>query len=277
MRGTLKLIGMRDREKIDSELRLIALRRQAIREQGGRPSSLEADQLLDEILAHGAGTSELDSFTAWETEVVADVRSRAGRIRAIALRRRKVAALRRFGLFAALPLSLVAVASAVVVMLALHRQDSSAQPEDTPPSAATSTPAAHPTPAAPKPSAPAINVVDAAYISVLKQEGVPVPSQDYAMAQGHAVCDFLAHQPNFADAVSFVQRTSVWDANQSTAVTAGAIASYCPQSRPTTPDQISPAYQNTLSDLQAIERNLQGIQGNLKDIQDGLPGVPGRP
>lgn len=271
MRGTLKLIGMRDREKIDSELRLIALRRQAIREQGGRPSSIEADELLDEILAHGAGTSELDSFAAWETEVVALARSRASKIRAMASRRHKAAALRRLGLFAALPLTLVAVVAAVVVMFALHRQDSSAQPEDNPPSAAPSTPAA------PKPSAPAINAVDAAYISVLKQEGVPVPSQDYVMAQGHAVCDFLAHQPNFADAVGFVQRTSVWDADQSTAVTAGAIASYCPQSRPTTPDQISPAYQNTLSDLQAIERKLQGLQGNLQDIQDGLPGVPGHP
>ncbi len=60
---------MRDREKIDSELRLIALRRQAIREQGGRPSSREADELLDEILAHGAGAPELDVFDAWETEV----------------------------------------------------------------------------------------------------------------------------------------------------------------------------------------------------------------
>lgn len=274
---------MRDREKIDSELRLIALRRQAIREQGGRPSSIEADELLDEILAHGAGTSELDSFAAWETEVVAAARSRARKIRAMASRRQKVAGLRRFGLFAALPLSLVAVVSAVAVMFALHRQDSSAQAEDPPPSAAPSTPAAPSTlaapftPAAPKPSAPALNPIDAAYISVLKQEGVPVPSQEYVLAQGHAVCDFLAHQPNFADAVGFVQRTSVWDADQSTAVTAGAIASYCPQSRPTTPDQISPAYQNTLSDLQAIERKLQGIQGNLQDIQDGLPGIPGRP
>ncbi|MEE2853288.1 MAG: DUF732 domain-containing protein [Actinomycetota bacterium] len=274
---------MRDREKIDSELRLIALRRQAIREQGGRPSSVEADELLDEILAHGAGTSELDPFAVWETEVVAAARSRASRIRAIASRRQKVAALRRFGLFAALPLSLVAVVAAVLVMFALHRQDSSAQPEDPPPSAAPftpaapSTPAAPFTPAAPKPSAPAISAIDAAFVSVLKQEGVPVPSQDYVLAQGHAVCDFLAHQPNFADAVGFVQRTSVWNADQSTAVTAGAIASYCPQSRPTTPDQISPAYQNTLSDLQAIEQKLQGIQGNLKDIQDGLPGIPGRP
>ncbi|OBH51077.1 DUF732 domain-containing protein [Mycobacterium sp. E2479] len=268
---------MRDREKIDSELRLIALRRQAIREQGGRPSIVEADQLLDEILAHGAGTSELDLFDALETEVVTAARSRASRLRAMVPRRHKVAALRRFGLFAALPLSLVAVVSAVVVMFVLHRQGPSAQSEESPPSAAPVTPAAPSTPAAPKPSAPAINAVDAAFISVLKQEGVPVPSQDYVMAQGHAVCDFLAHQPNFADAVGFVQRTSVWDADQSTAVTAGAIASYCPQSRPTTPDQISPAYQNTLSDLQAIERKLQGIQGNLHDIQDGLPGVPGRP
>jgi hypothetical protein len=271
---------MRDREKIDSELRLIALRRQAIREQGGRPSSREADKLLDEILAHGAGTTELDPFAVWETEVGAAARSRASKIRAMASRRHKVAALRRFGLFAALPLSLVAVVSAVVVMFVLHRQDSSAQSEDAPPSAAPSTPAAPAaaaTPAAPKPSTPAVNAIDAAFISVLKQEGVPVPSQEYVLSQGHAVCDFLAHQPNFADAVGFVQRTSVWDADQSTAVTAGAIASYCPQSRPTTPDQISPAYQNTLSDLQAIERKLQGIHGNLQDIQDGLPGVPGHP
>ncbi len=274
---------MRDRQKIDSELRLIALRRQAIREQGGRPSSREADELLDEILAHGALTTELDPFAVWETEVGAAARSRASKIRAMASRRRKVAALRRFGLFAALPLSLVAVVSAVVVMFVLHRPDSSAQSEDAPPSVAPSTPAAAATPAAPttpavpKPSTPAVNAIDTAFISVLKQEGVPVPSQEYVMTQGHAVCDFLAHQPNFADAVGFVQRTSVWDTDQSTAVTAGAIASYCPQSRPTTPDQISPAYQNTLSDLQAIERKLQGIQGNLQDIHDGLPGVPGHP
>ncbi|OBB92953.1 DUF732 domain-containing protein [Mycobacterium sp. 852002-40037_SCH5390672] len=262
---------MRDREQIDSELRLVALRRRAIREQGGQLSSREADELLDEILAHGAGSSKVDAFDAWETGVDAATGSRAGKIRAIVSRRRKVAALRRLGLFAALPLSLVAVVSAVVVMFALHRQDSSAQPEDTPPSSAPSKPVA------PKASGPAIGVVDAAFIAALKQEGVPVPSQEYVMSQGHAVCDFLAHQRNFGDAAAFVQRTSIWDAKQSTAVTAGAIVSYCPQSRPAGPDPMQPDYQKSLSDLQDIERNLQGIQGKLQDIQGGLDTVPGRP
>lgn len=263
---------MRDREKIDSELRLIALRRQAIREQGGRPSSLEADALLDEILAHGAGRSEPGALDDWETDVAAAASWRDGNTAVIASRRRKVAALRRLGLLAALPLSLVAVVSAVVVMVALHRQDSSAQPADPPaPSAAPSTPVA------PTASAPAVNVADSAFVGALKQEGVPVPSQEYVTNQGHAVCDFLAHQPNFADAVGFVQRNSIWDANQSTAVTAGAIVAYCPQSRPAGSNQISQSDQNALSDLQDIERNLQGIQGKLHDIQGGLDGIPGHP
>lgn len=97
------------------------------------------------------------------------------------------------------------------------------------------------------------------------------------MTQGHAVCDFLAHQPNFADAVGFVQRSSIWDANQSAEVTAGAIVSYCPQSQPATPDQLSPVYQNTLSDLQAIEEKLQGIQGDLQGVQGDLGGISGHP
>lgn len=266
---------MRDREKIDSELRLIALRRQAIREQGGRPSSLEADALLDEILAHGVGTSAPGAFVAWETEVLGAAPSRGGKTRALASRRRTVAALRRVGLFAALPLSLVAGVCVVVVMVALHRQDLSAQPQDSPPSAAPSAPPS--APVAPKASAPAVNVADSAFVGALKQEGVPVPSQEYVTNQGHAVCDFLAHQPNFADAVGFVQRNSIWDANQSTAVTAGAIVAYCPQSRPAASNQISQADQNALSDLQAIERKLQGIQGNLQDIQGGLDSLPGHP
>jgi hypothetical protein len=168
-------------------------------------------------------------------------------------------------------------------MFAVHRQDSSAQTDDTPPSAAPakaaapSTPVGPSTPVAPKASAPAISVVDSAFIAALKQQGVPVPSQEYVMTQGHAVCDFLAHQPNFEDAVGFVQRTSIWDTKQSTDVTAGAIVSYCPQSRPTGQDEMQPAYQTALSDLQAIERNLQSIQGNLHDIQGGLDGVSGRP
>ncbi|RAU89983.1 DUF732 domain-containing protein [Mycobacterium colombiense] len=262
---------MRDREKIDSELRLIALRRQQIREQGGQLSSHEADQLLDEILAQGAGTPEVVAFDAWESEVAGAVRSRESEARTIAARRRKIAALRRLGLFAALPLSLVAVVAAVAVMFALRHHDSAAQPEDTPPAAAPAPPVA------PKASAPAIGAVDAAFIGALKREGVPVPSQDYVMSQGHAVCDFLAHQPNFADAAGFVQRRSVWDADQSAKVTAGAIVAYCPQSRPTAPDPTQPDYQKSLSDLQDIQRDLQGIQGKLQDIQGGLDVIPGQP
>jgi hypothetical protein len=262
---------VRDREKIDSELRLIALRRRAIREQGGQPSSREADELLDEILAHGAGASQVDAFAAWETEVGAANRSRDTKPRRITPWRRRRAALSRLGLLAALPVSVVAAICAVVVMFTLHRQTPSAEPEDTAPSPAQAEPVA------PKASAPAINAVDAAFVAALKQQGVPVPSQEYVMTKAHAVCDFLAHQPNFAEAVEFVQRTTVWDAKQSTDVTAGAIVSYCPQSRPTGPDGMQPAYQDALSDLQAIERNLQGIQGNLQDIQGGLDSLPGHP
>jgi hypothetical protein len=179
--------------------------------------------------------------------------------------------LRRLGLFA-LPLSLVAVAAAVVVvMFAVHQQDSSAQPTESPPSAAP------PKPVVPKAPAPRIDVVDLAFMAALKHEGVPVPSQEYVTAQGHAVCDFLAHQPNFADAVGFVQRSSIWDANQSAEVAAGAIVSYCPQSQPGTPDEMPPAYQNTLSDLQAIQGKLQGIQGDLQGIRRDLEGIPDHP
>lgn len=259
---------MRDRETIDSELRRIALGRRSIRERGGQPLSREADELLDELLAHSAGAS-LNAVKACETEVVADSWARGDKTGA-ALRRRK-GVLHHLSLFAALPLSLVAVAAAVVMMFAVHHQDSSAQPRETPP------PAAPPKPVAPKAPAPRIDIADMAFIAALKHEGVPVPSQEYVMAQGRAVCDFLAHQPNFADAVGFVQRSSIWDANQSADVTAGAIVSYCPQSQPATLDEMQPAYQNALSDLQAIQEKLQGIQGDLQGIQGDLGDIPGHP
>ncbi|MCV7395721.1 DUF732 domain-containing protein [Mycobacterium paraseoulense] len=258
---------MRDRETIDSELRRIALGRRSAREHGGQPSSREVDELLDELLAHSAGVPPTPAANSSQARVVAG--SRAHSIGTA--RRRRKGAPRRLTLLAALPLSLVAVVAAVVVMFAVHHRDSSAQPAQTPPSA----PPPHRI--APKAPAPRIDIADAALIATLKHEGVPVPSQDYVMAQGHAVCDFLAHQPNFADAVAFVQRSSVWDADQSAQVTAGAIVAYCPQSQPTTPDQLSPAYQSALSDLQAIEGKLQGIQGDLQGIQGDLDGVPGHP
>jgi Protein of unknown function (DUF732) len=260
---------MRDRETIDSELRRIAVGRRSIRQQGGRPSSREADELLDELLAHSAGGSLTNAVKACETEVVANTWSRGNKTGTTPRRRKGV--LRRVGLFAALPLSLVAVAAAAVVMFAVHHQDSSAQPTETPPSAAP------PKPVAPNAPAPRIDIADVAFIAALRHEGVPVPSQEYVMTQGHAVCDFLAHQTNFADAVGFVQRSSIWDANQSADVTAGAIVSYCPQSQPATPDEMQPAYQNAFSDLQAIQGKLQGIQGDLQGIQGDLQGIPGHP
>jgi hypothetical protein len=46
----------RDRETIDSELRLLAAVRRSIREHGGEPSSRQVDELLDERLEISAGS-----------------------------------------------------------------------------------------------------------------------------------------------------------------------------------------------------------------------------
>jgi Protein of unknown function (DUF732) len=253
---------MRDRETIDSELRRIALGR----EQGRQPSSRELDELLDELLAHSAGAPHPVTVKASDPIFVPDAWSRATKTGPTPRRRR--GALRRLGLLAVLPLSLVAVVAAVVMMFAVRHQDSPAEPTETLPSAEA------PKPVVPQAPAPRIDIVDMAFVATLKHEGVPVPSQEYVTAQGHAVCDFLAHQPNFTDAVGFVQRSSIWDANQSADVTAGAIVSYCPQSQPATPD-LQPAYQNALSDLQAAQGKLQDIQGDLGGLQGVLDGIAG--
>ena len=178
--------------------------------------------------------------------------------------------LRRFGPLAALPLSLLAVATVLVVMFAVHKPQPAAQPAVVPPSAAP------PNPAPPKAHAPPLDIVDRAFIDGLNQVGVPVPSHEYVMIHGHAVCDFLAQQPNFAEAVGFVQRSSIWDANQSADFAAGAIVSYCPQYEPASPVEMQQTFQNALSDMQAIQGDLQGIQGDLQGIQGGLQGIPGR-
>lgn len=248
---------MRDRETIDSELRLIALRRQAVLGQGGRPSSQQVDALLDERLGHIPQAPDSEPVAAHE-------------IANIAPRRRK-SALRRFGPFAALPLSLLAVAVAAVAAVMFGGDKTQpAQPAAAPPP-----PSARPIPAAPPAHAPPIDLVDRAFIEVLKHDGVPVPSTEYATSQGHAVCEFLTHQNNFAEAVRFVQRSSIWDADQSAKVTAGAVVSYCPQYVPTGPDPTQPGFQNAQSDLQDVESNLQRIQDDLQRIQDGLPAIPG--
>jgi hypothetical protein len=267
---------MRDRETIDSELRLLAAGRRSIREHGGEPSSRRVDELLDERLGHRAEASETEAVEASETEVVANTRSQRDETDDITPYGRK-GVRRRFGLLAALPLSLVAVATVFVVMFAVHNPHPAAQPTVIPPSGARPNPAqptvvtpsgARPNPTAQKAPAPPLAIVDRAFIDVLKQEGVPVPSHEYVMIHGHAVCDFLAQQPKFAEAVHFVQQSSIWDANQSTDFTTGAIVSYCPQYELASSDQMQQTFQNALSDLQTI-------QGDLQGIRDDLPAIPG--
>lgn len=261
---------MRDRETIDQELRLIALGRQSVREQGGRPSSREVDALLDERLGHRAEASETEAVAARATQVVVDTLSR----RDIRPSRRK-GVLRHFGPLAALPLSLLAVGAVLAVMFGMHKSDPP-PPEVVPPPAVVPPPSvARPSPAAPAAHAPPLEIVDRAFIGALKQDGVPVPSNEYVTTHGHAVCDFLAQQPNFAEAVRFVQGSTIWDANQSASFAAGAIVSYCPQYQPSSSDEPQPGFQDALSGLQAIERDLKGIQGDLQGIGDGLPALPG--
>jgi hypothetical protein len=268
---------MRDRETIDSELRLLAAMRRSIREQGGQPSCRQADELLDERLAHRAEASETGAVEACQIAVVADSRSRCDETDAITPYRRK-GVLRRFGPLAALPLSLVAVAAALVVIFAVHKPDLAAEPAQpaqpavVPPSGARAAPAPPP-----KAHAPSPDIVDKALIDALKQEGVPVPDHEYVTIHGHAVCDFLADQPNFAEAVRFVQRSSIWDANQSAEFAAGAIVSYCPQYEPASADEMQQALQNALSRVQAIQGDLQGVQGDLHGIRDDLQSIPGQP
>lgn len=252
---------MRDRETIDSELRRIAQGRRTIRERGGQPSIREIDELLDERLGHRV-----------QPPAPGPVEQRAAGVRA---RDRKATfkpkrVLHRFALLAAVPLILFAGA-AIVMMAVVHRPQPAAEPtEAPPPPRAQPSPAAPPAPAAP---APPLNVVDTAFVSALKQNGVTVPSQEYVTAHGHAVCDFLAHQANYGDAVRFVQQSSIWDADQSANFTAGAVLSYCPQYKPSPAGELQPGYQNALSDLQAVQRQMQGIEGDLQRVRDGLPGL----
>ncbi len=93
---------MRDRETIDSELRLIARRRQALREQGGELSFQQVDELLDERLGHLPEPSKTETAGA-QTSVVAPQR-----LKGAAPRGRK-SAVGRFAPLALLPLSLLAV------------------------------------------------------------------------------------------------------------------------------------------------------------------------
>jgi len=256
---------MRDRDTIDSELRLLAAELRSIRERGGRPSSSRVDELLDERLGHLPERPQT-------TKLLTAAPRRVSTARLSPRRRRREGVLLRFGLRAALPLSLIAVATAAILAVsALRNSHPAAQQADAPPSDVQPGPAAPQLAAPPVSRAPTvdradpINVVDKAFVDALKQQGVPVPSQEYVTNHGHAVCDFLSRQNDFGEAARFVQQSTVWDADQSTEVVAGAMISYCPQYQPTSSSQLPQAYQKTLSDLQAIEGELQGIR-------DGLPG-----
>jgi hypothetical protein len=260
---------MRDRNTIDSELRRLAELRRSIREHGGELSSRQIDDLLDERLGHRPEASKPRLLPTPGRSATKTTTTRL-------VGRKGV--LRRFGPPTVLPLSLVAVAAVLVVLFTVHNTHPAAQPEAVPPSSAPTNPAVPkaPAPAAPKAPASPVDIVDRAFIDALKQEGVPVPSHEYVTTHGHAVCDFLAHQSNFEEAVGFVQRTSIWDANQSADFAAGAIVSYCPQYKPASQDQTQQASKDALSDLQRIEGDLQRIQGDLKGIRDGLPAIPGQ-
>lgn len=254
---------MRDRETIDSELRRIALGRQSIREQGGQPSIQEVDDLLDERLGHRP--------PAPATDPVADPpRQRTTGAKAPFSRKR---VMRRFGLLAALPLSLVAGVAAVMVMSGTHQPEPAAEPAAVPPPPST----VRPTPAAPAAHAPQLDIADRAFIGALKNDGIPFPDAEYVTAHGHAVCDFLSSQPDFAQAIRFVQGSTIWDANQSANFVAGAVVSYCPQYEQASPGDLQPGVEKTLSDLHAVQGELRGIQGDLQNIRDGLPALPGQP
>ena len=256
---------MRDRETIDAELRLIASARRSMNEQDGQPSSHQLDRLLDERLGHHPE----------ETVVIADMRRDLAKINRVPPRRRKTA-LRRFGPLAALPLSLIAAVAGLVVMFAGRHPDPPAQPVVEPPSSAPPNPAPPQAAAPPRaPALPPVDIVDTAFVDALTREGVPIPSREYVTTQGHAVCEFLTRQSNFGAAVSFVQRSTIWDANQSTDVAAGAIVSYCPQYEIASQGEMQQTYQKTLSDMQAIEGDLQGVGDGLQRIGDGVKGIPG--
>jgi len=178
-------------------------------------------------------------------------------------------ALRRFGPRTLLPLSLLAVGAAFVTMFFGRHSQQSAEPAETPPP-----PISQGESPAPQSQPPPVDLTDRVFFAVLKQDGVPIPSNEYATTQAHAVCDFLARQPDLGEAVRFVQQSTIWDADQSAHFAAGAVVSYCPQYETATPP-MRPGLQNTLSDLQAIQRDMQGIQGDLQGIRDHLPALPG--
>lgn len=259
----------RDRETIDAELRRLAALRRSTGEHGGEPWSRKLDELLDERLGHLTEASRTETGKRARRRFSPTSGSELHNVKGVTLSQRSTI-LRRLGSLTVLPLSLVAVAALLMLMFASHNAPPAAQPTVVPPSPAPTVIPPSPAPSKPaapnSPAPPPLDIVDRAFIDALTHDGVPVPSREYVTNQGHAVCDFLAHQPNLADAVSFVQRTSIWDADQSADVAAGAVVSYCPQYEPTSPGEMPPGFQNALTVLQAIQGDLQAIRGDLQDI-----------
>lgn len=254
---------MRDRETIDSELRRVAAELRSIRERGGLPSSQQVDALLDERLGHPI---EVMSDTAVLDEILAPFEDTVDRPR-----RRRRGRLLRFALRAAVPLSVLAMAAVLVTMVTLHRHHRPAEPTATTVSDERVSPVAAPPPLRPPTTPPSsADIAEKAMVDALQQEGVPVPSRDYAATQGHAVCDFLGKQPSFSDATQFVQRSTIWDNRQSADFAAAAVVTYCPQFESTTNSQAEQTMQKSVTNLQAIEGDLQGINHDLEGIQNGL-------
>src|ERR1700722_14957725 len=164
---------MRDRETVDSELRLIAKRRRSIHEQGGQLSSRQLDDLLDERLGHRPEPSEIGAVASGEAQLATATRPHRDETAPTRPYRRK-SALRRFGPLAVLPLSLLAVAAPFMVMSGAHKPPPEEPAAETPPSSAQPHPAAPP-----QAPVPPVDIVDRAFIDVLQHEGVPVPSHEY--------------------------------------------------------------------------------------------------
>lgn len=256
---------MRDRETIDSELRRVAAELRSIRERGGRPSSQQVDALLDERLGHPV---EVLCDTAVLDEILAPFEETFERPR-----RRRRGGLLRPALRAAVPLSVLAVGSVLVVTLLLHRHERPSVPASIPvseeqPGSVAAPPVIPPA----KASASPTDIAEKAMIDALQHEGVPVPNRDYVARQGHAVCDFLGRNANFSEAAQFVQRSTIWDAHQSADFATAAIVTYCPQFESTGNDQAQQTFEKSLTNLQAVQGDLQGINRDLQDISDGLRG-----
>lgn len=128
-------------------------------------------------------------------------------------------------------------------------------------------PAPTPTSAAPRSQAPPMDFRDAAVISVLKQQGIPVPNDQYVIDRVSELCKYMARpeHPNFANGVHHIQEMSVWDQTQSALFAGAATASHCPQYQPVTPSP-APSKTEAVPSVAAPAPQAQPSDSN----QDGL-------